>query len=58
MASIVIADSTWSDVPAVDFETTGGDTARYWEAEDGDELDYGVTTSAVVGTAIAGAARI
>ena len=41
MADITLMGATYTDVPAVDLPKSGGGTARFWEAEDGDEMEYG-----------------
>ena len=41
MSDIYLLGATYPDVPAVDLPKSGGGTARFVEAEDGDELEYG-----------------
>ena len=48
MSDIYLLGATYPDVPAVDLPKSGGGTARFFEAVDGDELEYG--TAGLVGT--------
>lgn len=41
--SITLLGATYNDVPAVDLPKTGGGTARFWDATDGNNLTYGLT---------------
>lgn len=51
MADITLLGATYRDVPAVDLPKDGGGTARFYEAEEGDSLAYGLLdrTSPLVG---------
>lgn len=51
MADISLLGATYHDVPAVDLPKDGGGTARFYEADDGNNLAYGLTdrTSPLVG---------
>ena len=58
---ITLLGASYSDVPAVDLPKTGGGTARFVDPDeyaDGDELEYGVSTQPLVGTARVGATEI
>lgn len=58
--NITIMGASYSDVPAVDLPKTGGGTARFYDAIDGDNLEYGLTdgTLPIVGVAVVGSAEI
>lgn len=60
MAEITIMGASYSDVPAVDLPQTGGGYARFYEAVDGNNLEYGLTdgTQPIVGVAKVGSAEI
>lgn len=51
MATVVIMGATYNDVPAVQLPTTGGATVLFYDAIDGNSLEYGLTdaTSSLVG---------
>lgn len=51
MATVVIMGATYNDVPAVQLPTTGGTTVLFYDAIDGNNLEYGLTdaTSSMVG---------
>lgn len=50
--SITLLGATYNDVPAVDLPKTGGGTARFYDAIDGDSLSYGAAP--LVGSAVVG----
>ena len=56
--TITIANATYSDVPAIDVPKAGGGTARFWDAEDGNLLEYGTTPLPLVGTAMVGLSQL
>lgn len=58
--NITLLGASYSDVPAVDLPKTGGGTARFYDAIDGDSLEYGLTdgTLPIVGVAQVGSAEI
>lgn len=58
--NITLLGATYPDVPAVDLPKTGGGTARFYDAEDGNSLEYGLTdgTLPLVGVAKVGSAEI
>jgi len=56
--TITIANATYSDVPAIDVPKAGGGTARFWDAEDGNLLEYGNAVPALVGTAMVGLSQL
>ena len=60
MAEVTLLGASYSDVPAVDLPKTGGGTVRFWEATDGNNLEYGLTdgTQPIVGVAKVGSAEI
>ena len=60
MAEVTLLGASYSDVPAVDLPQTGGGTVRFWEATDGNNLEYGLTdgTQPIVGVALVGSAEI
>lgn len=60
MAEITIIGASYSNVPAVDLPQTGGGTVRFYEAVDGNNLEYGLTdgTQPIVGVAKVGSAEI
>ena len=60
MAEVTLLGASYSDVPAVDLPQTGGGTVRFWEATDGNNLEYGLTdgTQPIVGVAKVGSAEI
>lgn len=60
MAEVTIMGASYSDVPAVDLPQTGGGTVRFYEAIDGNNLEYGITdgTLPLVGVAKVGSAEI
>ena len=53
MSDIYLLGATYPDVPAVDLPKSGGGTARFFEATDGNSLAYG-SSSCIVGTATVG----
>lgn len=53
MSDIYLLGATYPDVPAVDLPKSGGGTARFFEATDGNSLAYG-SSSCLVGTATVG----
>ena len=55
MSDIYLLGATYPDVPAVDLPKSGGGTARFFEAVDGNSLAYG-SSSCLVGTATVGTA--
>lgn len=60
MAEVTLWGASYSDVPAVDLPKTGGGTARFWDADDGNNIGYGLTdrTLAMVGVGQADYAEI
>ena len=58
--NITIMGASYSDVPAVTLPKTGGGTAIFYDAIDGDNLEYGLTdgTLPIVGVAKVGQAVI
>ena len=60
MATVVIMGATYNDVPAVQLPTTGGATVLFYDAVDGNNLEYGLTdgTQPIVGVALVGSAEI
>lgn len=60
MAQVTLWGASYSDVPAVDLPQTGGGTVTFYEAEDGDNLGYGITDGSIpkVGIAKVGSAVI
>ena len=60
MAEVTIMGASYSDVPAVDLPQTGGGTVRFYEAVEGNNLEYGITDGALplVGVAKVGVAEI
>ena len=60
MSDIVLLGATYPDVPAVNLPKSGGGTATFWEADDGNNLEYGLTdgTLPLAGVAKVGSAVI
>ena len=60
MAEVTLWGASYSDVPAVDLPKTGGGTARFWDADDGNNIGYGLTdrTLAMAGVGQADYAEI
>lgn len=60
MANVTLWGASYTDVPAVDLPKTGGGTARFWDAVEGDALTYGLTdrTLPMVGVGQVGYAEI
>ena len=60
MATVVIMGATYTDVPAVQLPSTGGATVLFYDAVDGNNLEYGLTdnTLPIVGVGQAGYAEI
>lgn len=60
MADVTLWGASYSNVPAVDLPKTGGGTARFYDAVDGDNLEYGLTDGSlpIVGVAQVGSAEI
>ena len=56
--NITIANATYPAVPAIDVPKQGGGTARFWDAEDGNLLEYGNAIPALVGTAMVGLSQL
>ena len=57
MAEVTLWGASYSDVPAVDLPKTGGGTARFWDADDGDNDSYGSANNRC-GTALIGLAKV
>lgn len=55
---ISLLGAIYQDVPAVDLPKQGGGTARFWDAEDGNLLEYGNAIPALVGTAMVGLSQL
>ena len=51
MATVVLLGATYEDVPAVQLPSTGGSVVLFYDATDGNNLEYGYTdsTSSMVG---------
>ena len=51
MATVVLWGATYSNVPAIDVPSSNSTTARFYDAEDGDEVEYGTgdSTRPIVG---------
>lgn len=51
MATVELLGATYTDVPAVELPTTGGETVLFYDATDGNNLSYGLTdrTSPLIG---------
>ena len=60
MANVTVAGASYQNVPAVDLPQTGGGTVRFYEAVDGNNLEYGLTdgTLPIVGVALVGSAEL
>ena len=60
MATVVIMGATYTDVPAVQLPSTGGATVLFYDAVNGNNLEYGYTdgTLPIVGVAVVGSAEI
>ena len=60
MSDITLLGATYPDVPAVNLPKSGGGTATFYEADDGNNLEYGLTdgTLPLVGVAEVGSAEI
>jgi len=60
MATVVLWGAEYSDVPAITVPSTGGTTVTFYEAIDGNSIEYGITdgTLPLVGVAKAGYADI
>ena len=60
MADVTVAGASYQDVPAVQLPQTGGGSCMFYEATEGDNLEYGITdgTLPLVGVAKAGYAEI
>ena len=60
MSDITLMGATYPDVPAVNLPKSGGGTATFWEADDGNNLEYGLTdgTLPLAGVAKVGSAVI
>lgn len=60
MATVVLWGAEYSDVPAITVPSTGGTTVTFYEAIDGNNLEYGLTdgTLPLVGVAKVGQAEI
>lgn len=60
MAEVTLLGASYSDVPAVELPQTGGGTVTFYEATDGNNLEYGLTdgTLPIVGVAKVGQAEI
>lgn len=58
MSDIVLLGATYPDVPAVNLPKSGGGTATFYEADDGNNLEYGLTdgTQPIAGVAKADSA--
>jgi len=58
--NITIMGASYSDVPAVTLPKTGGGTAIFYDAEDGNNIGYGLTDGSLplVGVAKVGSAEI
>ena len=50
MADVTLWGASYSNVPAVDLPKTGGGTARFYDAVDGDNLGYGTLLTDLTGT--------
>ena len=60
MATVVLLGATYQDVPAVQLPSTGGSVVLFYDAIDGNNLEYGLTdgTLPIVGVALVGSAEI
>ena len=60
MATVVLLGATYEDVPAVQLPSTGGAVVMFYDATDGNNLEYGLTdgTLPIVGVAQVGSAEI
>lgn len=60
MATVVLLGATYQDVPAVQLPSTGGSVVLFYDATDGNNLEYGLTdgTLPIVGVALVGSAEI
>ena len=60
MATVVLLGATYQDVPAVQLPSTGGSVVLFYDATDGNNLEYGITdgTLPIVGVALVGSAEI
>lgn len=60
MATVVLLGATYTDVPAVQLPSTGGSVVLFYDATDGNNLEYGLTdgTLPIVGVALVGSAEI
>ena len=56
--NITLMGASYPDVPAVVLPQTGGGTATFYDADDGDSMEFGEHTSAIVGSAVVGTATI
>lgn len=56
MPDIKLLGATYPDVPAVDLPTDDNDTARFYYATEGDDLEYGLIDddSSLVGVGLVG----
>lgn len=60
MATVVLLGATYEDVPAVQLPSTGGSVVLFYDATDGNNLEYGLTdgTLPIVGVAKVGSAEL
>lgn len=60
MATVVLLGATYEDVPAVQLPSTGGSVVLFYDATDGNNLEYGITDGSIprVGIAQAGYAEL
>ena len=60
MATVVLLGATYTDVPAVQLPSTGGSVVLFYDATDGNNIEYGLTdgTLPIVGVALVGSAEI
>ena len=60
MAEVTLLGASYSDVQAVELPQTGGGTVTFYEATDGNEMEYGLTdgTLPLAGVAKAGYAKV
>ena len=60
MADVTLMGASYQDVPAVELPKTGGGICTFYEATDGNSIEYGITdgTLPLAGVAKAGYAEI
>ena len=60
MATVVLMGATYQDVPAVQLPSTNNAVVMFYDATDGNNLEYGLTdgTLPIVGVGVVGSAEI